>query len=78
LFGIRATCVAFGASYLFFIVWCIVTWFIVGFNGNVPFDTLPYMVLGGYITFELIRSIAILVQYGRPTEDIKTCEGEKS
>ncbi len=65
LFGIRASWAGFGASYLFFIVWCIVTWFIVGFDGTVPFDTLPYMVVGGYITFELVRSVAVLVQYGR-------------
>jgi hypothetical protein len=60
----RAALGAFAGSYLFFVAACMATWFVVGFNGKVSVNLLPLIVVGGAVTSQIIRSIAILVQYG--------------
>jgi len=63
----RAILVGFAASYCFFIAVCVTTWLIVGIDGSVSVNMLPIMVCGGFITYELGRSVAILIQYGQDT-----------
>lgn len=63
--GIKAGWAGFGASYCFFIIVCMTTWAIYGSKGTVSVQMLPLMVLGGFIVSEIVRSITILVQYGR-------------
>lgn len=65
----RAVLVGFAASYCFFIAVCVITWLIVGIDGSVSVNMLPIMVCGGFITYELGRSVAILIQYGWGNKD---------
>ncbi|MHC4158015.1 MAG: hypothetical protein ACYSSO_02960, partial [Planctomycetota bacterium] len=64
LIGKKAALGGFIASYVFFVIVCMVTWFIYGPKGSVSVNMLPMTVIGGMITIELVRSAAILVQYG--------------
>ena len=64
LIGIRAGWVGFGASYMFYLIVCMVTWGIVGINGHVSAQVLPMMVVGGMIIMMLGQSIATLIGYG--------------
>jgi hypothetical protein len=68
----------FSASYAFFVFSCMICWLVTKKDGTISSNALPLIVAGGYFAYELIRSIVILVLYGRPTEDIKTSEGETS
>ncbi|MHC4122962.1 MAG: hypothetical protein ACYSSI_05255 [Planctomycetota bacterium] len=55
----------FGASYVFFVCFCIITWIAVGIDGKIPVNILPFTVVLGYIIACLVNSITTLVQYGR-------------
>lgn len=64
----KAVLAGFVASYLFFVCVCMITWFIVGFDGSVPVNMLPMMIYGGLFALMLVQSIVILIQYGRGEE----------
>jgi hypothetical protein len=61
----KATLGAFAVSYVYFVGVCMIIWFVVGSGGVIRVVVLPLIVAGGFITSQLVRSIALLVQYGR-------------
>ncbi|MHC4125743.1 MAG: hypothetical protein ACYSRR_04725 [Planctomycetota bacterium] len=65
LFYMRAWFLGYGASYLFFVIVCMTTWFIYGPKGTISVNVLPLTVIGGFMALALVHSIAILAQYGR-------------
>jgi len=74
----KAEYAGFTASYFFFVITCIVLWLTTKKEGTINSNALPLIIALGYLAYEFFKSIAILILYGRPTEDIKTSEGEKS
>jgi len=67
----RATGLGGMASYLAFIAGCMGTWFAVYMfqhQGQVSVHILPGITMLGAIAFFLVRSVAILVLYGRRVE----------
>ena len=72
LFYMRAWFLGYCASYLFFVIVCMTTWFIYGPKGTISVNVLPLTVIGGFMALALVHSIAILAQYGW------TGKGEKS
>jgi len=64
LFHMRAWFAGYGASYLFFVIVCMATWFIYGPKGTISVNMLPLTVIGGFIALILAHSIAIIAQYG--------------
>ena len=71
-FYMRAWFLGYSASYLFFVIVCMTTWFIYGPKGTISVNVLPLTVIGGFMALALVHSIAILAQYGW------TNKGEKS
>lgn len=72
LIYMRAWFLGYCASYLFFVIVCMTTWFIYGPKGTISVNVLPLTVIGGFVALALVHSLAILAQYGR------TNTGEKS
>ena len=64
LFYMRAWFLGYSASYLFFVIVCMTTWFIYGPKGTISVNMLPLTVIGGFMALALVYSIAILAQYG--------------
>ena len=64
LFYMRAWFLGYSASYLFFVIVCMTTWFIYGPKGTISVNVLPLTVIGGFMALMLVHSIAILAQYG--------------
>jgi hypothetical protein len=65
LFQQRAWFAGYGASYLFFFIVCMTTWFFYGPKGTVSVNMLPLTAIGGLMALILVHSLAILGQYGR-------------
>ena len=65
----KATLGAFAITYVYFVAACMITWFIVGPDGVVRVVVLPGIVAGGFITSQIVRSVAILVQYKEGDKD---------
>ena len=65
LFYMRAWFLGYCASYLFFVIVCMTTWFIYGPKGTISVNVLPLTVMGGFLALMLVHSLAILWQYGR-------------
>lgn len=65
LFYMRAWFLGYCASYLFFVIVCMTTWFIYGPKGTISVNVLPLTVIGGFMALMIVHSIAILAQYGR-------------
>ncbi len=55
------------SSYLAFLLACMIPWFIYRFSGRkvISIHVLPVIVMCGMLVFMLVRSVAILVLYGR-------------
>ena len=64
LIHIRAWFAGYCASYLFFVIVCMSTWFAHGPKGTVSVNVLPLTVIGGLMALTLVHSIVILEQYG--------------
>lgn len=64
LIYMRAWFLGYCASYLFFVIVCMTTWFIYGPKGTVSVNVLPLTVIGGFMVLMIVHSIAILAQYG--------------
>ena len=65
LIGKKAALGAFTVSYVYFVSICMIIWFVVGSGGVIRVVALPLIVVGGFIISQLVRSVAVLVQYGR-------------
>jgi hypothetical protein len=75
-FCMRAWFLGYCASYLFFVIVCMTTWFIHGPKGTISVNVLPLTVLGGLMVLILVHSLAILGQYGRGgVKEIKNEQG---
>jgi hypothetical protein len=61
---------AFAFSYVYFVAVCMIIWFVVGYSGVIRVAILPCIVAGGFITSWIVRSVAVLVQYGRQKGEI--------
>lgn len=67
----RATLGGAMASYLAFITGCMGTWFVVFMfqgNGRVSVHVLPVITMLGFVVFYFVRSVVVLVLYGRHVE----------
>lgn len=64
LFHQRAWFAGYCASYLFFVVVGMTTWFIYGPDGTISVNVLPLTVIGGLMVLTLAHSVVILEQYG--------------
>ena len=64
LFHQRAWFAGYCASYLFFVVIGMTTWFMHGPDGTISVNVLPLTIIGGAMALALAHSVAILEQYG--------------
>ena len=60
----RAMIVAFGATYIFFILVCFVTWLAAGLDDPIPAYWLVRIVIGGWLTSIVGHSLTTVVCYG--------------
>jgi hypothetical protein len=60
----KAAVVAYSVFWVLFVAAAMVPWFIIGPNGMITVNYLPWMVFGGMCTFMLLQSIVILMEYG--------------
>ena len=60
----RASRIALGASYFFFIAACATLWFAVGIDTPIPAYWLGRFILGGWLTAAIVQAITIIVYYG--------------
>jgi len=60
----RAARIAFGASFAFFIVVCIITWLAVGLDSLIPAYWLTRIVFGGWITAATVPALTVILCYG--------------
>ena len=56
------------ASYFYFVIVCIGTWLIVGFDSQISAGVLPMLVVGGFLVVNIVQSVTTLVEYGRGCE----------
>jgi len=61
----RASWAGFGASYGFFGLVSMTTWFIIGPKGSISVNVLPQIFIGSMITMVFTQSLATLIGYGR-------------
>ena len=68
----RATFAAYSIFWFFFTAACMIPWWILETGARIRVVLLPCMLAGGYIIFQLVQSVAILVQYGWKIKGEKT------
>lgn len=52
-------------AYFYFVIVCIVTWLVVGFDSKVSSGVLPMLVVGGFLVVNIVQAIVTLVEYRR-------------
>jgi len=65
----RAAFVSFVVVWLYFVIACITVWWMFGPQGSVSVNLLPAILIGGLIVIIIVRSVAILIQYGMGGKD---------
>jgi hypothetical protein len=60
----RATLAAYSVFWVLFSVACMVPWLVLERGATIRVVVLPCMLAGGFIIFQLIQAIAILIQHG--------------
>jgi hypothetical protein len=60
----KATIAAYAAFWVLFVAAAMVPWFIVGPNGTITVNYLPWMVFGGWFVVMLVQAFVTLQQYG--------------
>jgi hypothetical protein len=60
----KATIVAYASFWVLFVAAAMVPWFIIGPDGVITVNYLPWMVFGGMCTVMLLQSIVTLKEYG--------------
>jgi len=60
----KAAIVAYSFFWLLFVAAAMTPWFILGPNGNITVNYLPWMVFGGMFTVMFLQSIVTLNEYG--------------
>jgi len=59
----RATLVAYSVFWVFFAAACMIPWWILETGARIRVVVLPVMFAAGFVIVNLVRSVAILVQY---------------
>ena len=59
----RASRVALGASYFFFIAACAILWVSVGIDTPIPAYWLGRIILGGWLTAAIVHALTITISY---------------
>ena len=65
----KAVIAAYATFWLLFVAAAMIPWFIIGPNGTITVNYLPWMVFGGMFVVVLMQSIATLTQYGWKGKD---------
>jgi hypothetical protein len=65
----KAAVVAYSFFWLLFVAAAMVPWFIIGPNGTITTNYLPWMVFGGMFTVMFLQSIVTLNEYGWRAKD---------
>ena len=60
----KAVIVAYSFFWLLFVAAAMIPWFIIGPNGTITVNYLPWMVFGGMCVVMLLQSIVTLNEYG--------------
>jgi hypothetical protein len=60
----KAAIVAYSVFWLLFVAATMIPWFIIGPNGTITVNYLPWMVFGGMCVVMLLQSIVTLNEYG--------------
>jgi len=60
----KAVIVAYSVFWLLFVAAAMIPWFIIGPNGTITTNYLPWMVFGGMCVVMLLQSIVTLNEYG--------------
>ncbi len=61
----KATIAAYSTFWIFFTTVCMVPYLVLDRGATIRVVVLPGMLAGGFIIFQLIQSISILIQYSR-------------
>jgi hypothetical protein len=60
----KATVTAYSVFWILFVAATMIPWFIIGPNGTITVNYLPWMVFGGMCVVMLLQSIVTLNEYG--------------
>jgi len=60
----KATVIAYSIFWVLFVAAAMVPWFIIGPQGTITVNYLPWMVFGGMTVVMLVQSIVTLSEYG--------------
>lgn len=60
----RAVCAAYGIFWVLFVAAAMVPWFLLGPQGAITVNYLPWMVFGGMSVVMLVQAVVTLAQYG--------------
>jgi hypothetical protein len=65
----KSVIIAYSIFWVLFVAAAMVPWFIIGPNGNITVNYLPWMVFGGMCVVMLLQSIVTLNEYGWKGKD---------
>lgn len=60
----RAALAAYLVLWLYFVIACVIAWWIVGPHGSISVNVMPLTLAGGLAIFGFVHNLAILIQYG--------------
>ena len=61
----KAVMASYVALWIYFVAACVITWCIVGPNGSISVNVMPFTLIGGLVLFNLVQGLASLIQYSR-------------
>ncbi len=67
----KAALAGYVGVWLYFVIACVVPWWLVGPRGTISASILPIILIGGIIAFSVVQSLAILIQYGRAGKNVE-------
>jgi hypothetical protein len=65
----KAALAGYLGLWLYFVLACLIPWWVVGPNEKISSNILPIILIGGIIVFHIVLNTAILMQYGRGGKD---------
>jgi hypothetical protein len=65
----KSVIIAYSIFWVLFVAAAMIPWFILGPNGTITTNYLPWMVFGGMFTVMLLQSIVTLSEYGWKGKD---------
>ena len=65
----KAVMASYVVLWIYFVAACVITWCIVGPNGSISVNVMPLTLIGGLVLFNVVQSLASLIQYGRGAHD---------